>query len=111
MAHMLPAHRLLSKTELSEKRTNISQENGGPLSRAESSEDRIVGRHMRRNAQRLTAAQRWLLDPPPGSKAAAAKAFGIDLTLNARLLGLTPEERIAEMQNAVRSLHSKRKSQ
>lgn len=42
-----------------------------------------------------------LLNPRPGSKIAAAKKFGIDLTLLARNLRLTPEQRIDEMLQAV----------
>jgi len=42
-----------------------------------------------------------LLNPPPNSKIAAAKEFGVDLTLLARNLRLTPEERINEMLQAV----------
>ena len=43
-------------------------------------------------------AQQWLLNPPPGSKAAAARAYGVDLTLNARLLGTSPDERVGSLQ-------------
>ncbi len=42
-----------------------------------------------------------LLNPPPNGKIAAAKEFGIDLTLLARNLKLSPEERIVEMLQAV----------
>jgi len=41
-------------------------------------------------------------NPPPGSKIAAAKEFGIDLSLTLRSLTLTPEERVEEMESAVR---------
>jgi hypothetical protein len=45
-----------------------------------------------------TQEHEWLLhliaDPPPGSKLAAAKEFGIDLTLLVESLRRTPEERI-----------------
>jgi hypothetical protein len=47
----------------------------------------------------------YLLDPPPGSKAAKAKEFGIDLTLLIENLRLTPEERLINLQGAMRSVH------
>lgn len=40
-------------------------------------------------------------NPPVGSKIAAAKEFGIDLTLNLRRLTLTPAERAQEMEGAL----------
>ena len=40
-------------------------------------------------------------NPPPGSKIAAAKEFGIDLTLNLHSLSLTPDERVANLEGAV----------
>jgi hypothetical protein len=42
-----------------------------------------------------------ITNPPSGSKIAAAKEFGIDLTLNLRSLALTPDERTAEMERAL----------
>ena len=42
--------------------------------------------------------EQWLLNPPAGSKAAAAKEFGVDLTLLLRNLRLTPQERIEKLQ-------------
>lgn len=39
-----------------------------------------------------------LLNPKPGGKIAAAKEFGIDLTLLVRQLRLTPEERLKELE-------------
>ena len=44
-----------------------------------------------------------LLHPRPGSKAAAAQEFGIDLTLLIGRLKLTPEQRLEELQQAMRS--------
>jgi hypothetical protein len=35
-------------------------------------------------------------NPPPGSKMEAAKAYGVDLTLNLRSLTRTPAERVRE---------------
>lgn len=42
-----------------------------------------------------------ITNPPSGSKIAAAKEFGIDLTLNLRRLRLTPAERSREMERAL----------
>jgi hypothetical protein len=42
-----------------------------------------------------------VMNPPPGSKIADAKEFGIDLTLNLRRLALTPTERSQEMEGAL----------
>jgi len=42
--------------------------------------------------------------PQPGSKIAAAKEFGIDLTLNIENLQLTPTERLRELETFSRSL-------
>lgn len=46
--------------------------------------------------------EEWLLNPPPGSKAAAAKEFGVDLTLLLRNLRLTPQERAEKLQSVMR---------
>jgi hypothetical protein len=45
-----------------------------------------------------------LLNPKPGSKIAAAKEFGIDLTLIVRQLRLTPQQRLDELQSAMESM-------
>lgn len=45
-----------------------------------------------------------LLNPKPGSKLAAAKEFGIDLTLLIGTLRLTPNQRVKNMQKSMRSL-------
>lgn len=45
-----------------------------------------------------------LLDPRPGSKIAAARDFGIDLTLTAAQLRLTPQQRIDNLQAGMRFL-------
>ncbi len=42
-----------------------------------------------------------LLNPQPGSAAARARDFGIDLTLLIGRLKLTPEERLRELQRAM----------
>ncbi|MCA1625620.1 MAG: hypothetical protein LC768_08160 [Acidobacteria bacterium] len=51
--------------------------------------------------ERLKKIGELFRNPRPGSKVAAAKEFGVDLTLLARNLTLTPEERINEMLQAV----------
>ncbi|MBV9240751.1 MAG: hypothetical protein JO314_01980 [Acidobacteria bacterium] len=45
-----------------------------------------------------------LLNPRPGSKIADARDFGIDLTLTAAQLRLSPQQRIDSLQAAMRSL-------
>jgi len=40
---------------------------------------------------------RLISAPPPGSKFAAAKEFGVDLTLLVRMLELTPTERLQKL--------------
>jgi hypothetical protein len=42
-----------------------------------------------------------LLNPPPGSAAARAREFGIDLTLLIQRLRLTPDERLRQLQRAM----------
>jgi len=46
----------------------------------------------------------WLVrlinNPPPGSKLAAAKEYGIDLTLLLSTLQMTPTERLTQLQVA-----------
>lgn len=49
-----------------------------------------------------------LLNPKPGSKIAAAKEFGIDLTLLIRRLKMTPEERIQELDDFVETIEQVR---
>jgi hypothetical protein len=46
-----------------------------------------------------------LLNPRPGSKVAAAKEFGIDLTLLLKNLRLTPQQRVDQMQRVMRFHH------
>jgi hypothetical protein len=42
-----------------------------------------------------------ITNPPAGSEIAAAKEFGIDLTLNLRSLAMTPTERSRAMEDAL----------
>ena len=51
-----------------------------------------------------------LLNPKPGSKIAAAKEFGIDLTLLLRQLRLTPQQRLDELQSAMESMEGLKKA-
>ncbi len=47
------------------------------------------------------AVEDYFLNPPPGSAAARAVEFGIDLTLTLENLRLTPEERIRKLDNFI----------
>jgi hypothetical protein len=51
-----------------------------------------------------------LIDPKPGTAAAAARDFGIDLSLTVRNLRLTPEERIKKLDDIQASLKEIRKA-
>jgi len=43
----------------------------------------------------------YFLNPPPGSAAARAVEFGIDLTLTLEHLRLTPEQRVRKLDNFI----------
>ena len=47
------------------------------------------------------AGEDYFLNPPPGSAAARAVEFGIDLTLTLENLRLTPEERIRKLEDFI----------
>jgi len=51
-----------------------------------------------------------LLNPKPGSKAAAAREFGIDLTLLVENLRLTPDQRVRNLQQAMYGIEELLKS-
>jgi hypothetical protein len=55
---------------------------------------------VRLSPDRLRRAEEWLRNPPPGSRAAAARDFGIDLTLLIGNLRRTPEERLRHLESA-----------
>lgn len=44
-----------------------------------------------------TEAERWLIEPKPGTAAARARDFGIDLSLTVSNLRLTPHERVKQL--------------
>lgn len=46
----------------------------------------------------------YFLNPPPGSAAARAAEFGIDLTLTLEHLRLTPEERIPKLDSFIEDI-------
>lgn len=58
----------------------------------------------RLSEERLEKIKQLILNPRPGSKVAAAKEFGIDLTLTYGQLKKTPQERVDDAQSAMRSL-------
>ena len=49
------------------------------------------------------AGEDYFMNPPPGSAAARAVEFGIDLTLTLENLRLTPEERISQLESFIAS--------
>ena len=53
----------------------------------------------------MRSPEEKLLNPTPGSKIAAARDFGIDLTLLVRNLKLSPEERLRNNEQAVNGLN------
>ncbi|HXM48653.1 MAG TPA: hypothetical protein VN956_12475 [Pyrinomonadaceae bacterium] len=57
-----------------------------------------------------TEREMGLIDPKPGTKAAAARDFGIDLSLTVSNLRLTPEERIRQLDSFVDSIQALRRS-
>jgi hypothetical protein len=44
-----------------------------------------------------TEAERWLIEPKPGTAAARARDFGVDLSLTVSNLRLTPHERVKRL--------------
>jgi hypothetical protein len=57
-----------------------------------------------------TEKEMELIDPKPGTAAAAARDFGIDLSLTVENLRLTPEERIKKLDEVQSSLREIRKA-
>jgi hypothetical protein len=56
----------------------------------------------------VNQAEEKLLHPRPGGRIEAARAHGVDLTLLIERLRLTPEERVRDLQRAVRGLEAMR---
>jgi hypothetical protein len=52
----------------------------------------------------MSTAEERLRNPPPGSRAAAAREYGVDLTLLIGRLRKTPEERVRDLQGAIGGL-------
>lgn len=44
-----------------------------------------------------TEAERWLIEPKPGTAAARAREFGVDLSLAVSNLRMTPQERVRRL--------------
>jgi hypothetical protein len=58
----------------------------------------------RLSEERLEKIRQLIMHPRPGSKVAAAKEFGIDLTLTFGQLKKTPHERLEDLQSAMKGL-------
>jgi hypothetical protein len=57
-----------------------------------------------------TEREMALIDPKPGTAAAAARDFGIDLSLTVSNLRLTPEERIRNLDSLADGIRELRRS-
>jgi hypothetical protein len=57
-----------------------------------------------------TEQERWLIEPKPGTAAAAARDFGIDLSLTVSNLRLSPEQRIKQLDDYVGAMQRLRRS-
>ena len=57
-----------------------------------------------------TQREMSLIDPKPGTAAAAARDFGIDLSLTVSNLRLTPEDRIKQLDDFVDGIRALRRS-
>jgi hypothetical protein len=62
----------------------------------------------RLDPERLARAEEWLRNPPPGSRAEAARKYGIDLSLVIEQLRLTPLERLRKLERAANELSAMR---
>ena len=57
-----------------------------------------------------TEEEQWLIDPKPGTAAAAARDFGIDLSLTVSNLRLAPEDRVKQLDEYVSAMQRLRRS-
>ena len=57
-----------------------------------------------------TERERLLIEPKPGTAAARARDFGIDLSLTVSNLRLTPEERIKRLDDHIDGIRELRRS-
>jgi hypothetical protein len=64
----------------------------------------------RRNVLRKPLLWDWLSTPPAGSKTEAARNFGVDLSLLASNLRLTPAERLRRLTTFCTELHQLRRA-
>jgi len=62
------------------------------------------------NCVMSAAIENYFLNPPPGSAAARAVEFGIDLTLTLGNLRLTPEERVRKLDDFIEGIAKLRAS-
>jgi hypothetical protein len=60
--------------------------------------------------EELAEAERRLRNPAPGSKIAAARDFGVDLTLLIEKLHMTPEARLRRLEDNMVTLHEFRQA-
>jgi hypothetical protein len=58
--------------------------------------------------EQFERARKRLMNPPPGSRMDAARKYGIDLTLLAEQLRLTPAERAQKLERASKALEKVR---
>ncbi len=54
----------------------------------------------------MSRAEERLLNPPPGGRIEAARAYGIDLGLLVERLRKTPEERVRDLQRAINGMEA-----
>jgi hypothetical protein len=64
----------------------------------------LIVKHLRKlTPEEFARVESWLRNPPPGSRAEAAKQYGVDLTLLIEQLRLSPAERVERMLEACKA--------